>query len=329
MRFGLIGSNVIVSQFLAAAKQCDGFVLQATCSRDLEHARLNARVWGAVSAYGDVEALAADPLVDAVYIASPNLFHFAQAKTMLEAGKHVLVEKPAALSRAEWEVLTTLAREKNKLILEAMRPAFLPGLTAVREAMEEIKPIRYAQFSYCQYSSRYDKFKAGIVENAFDPTLGNGALMDIGVYCVHWMVALFGRPEAVRGSAAFVPMSIDGLGSTTAHYDGLLVDCVYSKIHASAVPCRLEGEGGVIELSPFPLPNHMRLTSRMDGSVREMSFGHREHDITYEIEAFMALCAQPEQAVQHQRQTMDALWVLDAIRTQTGIDFVPKPDRNR
>ncbi len=323
MRFGLIGSNVIVTRFLSAAKLCDGFVLQATCSRDFARAQENAKAWGAVSAYGDVDALAADPLVEAVYIASPNSFHFAQAKTMLAAGKHVLVEKPATLCEAEWETLTALAREKGLLVLEAMRPAFLPGLAAVREAMEMIGPIRFAQFSYCQYSSRYDRFKAGTVENAFDPTLGNGALMDIGVYCAYWMVALFGRPEAVCGSATFLPCSIDAVGSVTGRYDGHLAHCVYSKIHDSVAPCRLEGEGGAIELSPFPLPNHMRLTLWADGTVRETVFGHREQDIAYEIEAFMALCARPEQAECHWRETLDTLWVLDSVREQAGIDFLP------
>lgn len=325
MRFGLIGSNLIVTQFLSAAKLCEGFVLQATCSRDLAHAQENAREWGAVSAYGDLAALAADPLVDAVYIASPNSLHFAQAKAMLAAGKHVLVEKPATLCLQEWETLTALARQKGLLVLEAMRPAFLPGLAAVREAMAAVAPIRFAQFSYCQYSSRYDKFKEGIVENAFDPTLGNGALMDIGVYCAHWMVALFGRPESVCGSAMFLPRSIDGVGSTTARYDGLLAHCVYAKVHQSATHCRLEGEGGTIELWPFPLPDHMRLTRRVDGTVQETTFGHREQDIAYEVDAFMALCAQPAQALPLQRQTLDTLWVLDEVRAQTGIDFVPKP----
>ena len=326
MRFGLIGSNLIVSRFLSAAKWCDDFVLQATCSRDLARAQQNADAWGAASAYDSVDALADDPRVQAVYIASPNRSHFEQAKTLLAAGKHVLVEKPATLCRTEWESLTALAREKGLLVLEAMRPAFLPGLAAIREAMEQIAPIRFAQFTYCQYSSRYDKFRAGIVENAFDPTLGNGALMDIGVYCAHWMVALFGQPEAVSGSATFLPRSIDAVGSITARYPGLIAQCAYSKIHDSSAPCRLEGEGGTMELFPFPLPNHMRLTLRAGDRVEETAFGHQEQDMAYEIAAFMRLCARPAEAEPYQRQTLDTLWVLDSVRAQTGIDFVAKPN---
>lgn len=324
MRFGVIGSNVIVTRLISAAKLCEGFVLQATCSRDPARARDNAAAWGAHSAYADVAALAADPLVEAVYIASPNRLHFEQAQMLIAAGKHVLVEKPATLTRREWETLCALAGDKGVLVLEAMRPAFLPGLAAVQAAVQSVAPVRYAQFPYCQYSSRYDKFRAGIVENAFDPTLGNGALMDIGVYCAHWMAMLFGRPETVEGSAVFLPGSIDAVGSLTARYEGLIAHCDYSKVHDSDAPCRVEGENGTVELWPFPLPKQMRITPRGQ-AAQEVSFGHQEQDMAYEITAFMRLCAHPADAEVFQQHTLHTLWVLDTVRAQAGIDFVPKP----
>lgn len=327
MRFGVIGSNFIVETFLSAAKLCDSFVLQAVYSRELSRAQGNAHEWGAVSAYDDLAMLEADPLVEAVYIASPNSLHYEQAVRMLNAGKHVLVEKPAALGQAEWEELLRLAEEKRLLVLEAMRPAFLPGLDTIREAMAAIAPIRSAFFSYNQYSSRYDRFKAGVVDNAFDPTLGNGALMDIGVYCVHWMVAMFGRPAAVDGNAVFLPMSIDVVGSAVGQYPGMIVQCIYSKVHASNTSARIEGEGGTVELSPFPLPNKMRVSLRATGEVREVELGHIEQDMAYEIDAFTALCAHPVDAELYQHQTSDTLWVMDELREQTGIDFVPKLEK--
>jgi len=325
MRFGVIGSNFIVDTFLSAAKLCDNFVLQAVYSRTLTRAQEYACEWGAVSAYDDLAMLASDSQVEAVYIASPNSLHYEQAARMLNAGKHVLVEKPAALCQKDWEELLRLAREKHLLVLEAMRPDFLPGLTTIREMMATIAPIRSAFFSYNQYSSRYDRFKAGIVENAFDPTLGNGALMDIGVYCVHWMVAMFGRPTAVSGCAVFLPMSIDAVGSAVGQYPDRIAQCIYSKVHASNTPSRIEGEGGTVELSPFPLPNKLRVSLRATGEVREVELGHIEQDMAYEVNAFTALCAHPAEAEIYQHQTSDTLWVLDGVREQAGIDFVPKP----
>ena len=105
----------------------------------------------------------------------------------------------------------------------------------------------------------------------------------------------------------------------------MIAQCIYSKVHASSTPCRMEGEGGTLELSPFPLPNKMKVTLRATGAVREVELGHMEQDMAYEIDAFTALCAKPMDAEPYQRQTLDTLWVLDRVREQTGIDFVPKP----
>ena len=324
MRFAVIGSNFIAQRFLAAAKQCEDFSLQAVYSRDPLHAQENAHAWGATGAYHHLEALAADPLVEAVYIASPNACHFEQAALLLRAGKHVLCEKPAVPSAPEWETLLGLARDNRVLILEAMRPAFLPGIPAIRDALVRIEPLRFAQFPYCQYSSRYDRFKAGVVENAFDPTLCNGALMDIGVYCLYWMVALLGIPMQTQGSAVFLPRAIDAVGSVTGLYPGMVAQCVYSKIHASDAPCRVEGEGGTVELTPFPIPNRVRITPRNTGLAQEIDLCTAQQDMVYELEAFIRMGSQPALAALYQQQTLEVLRVMDEVRRQAGIDFRPR-----
>ena len=321
MRFAINGSNFIVQRLMAAAKPCEGFTLQAVYSRDPLRAQENALAWGAASAYHQLDALAADPLVEAVYIASPNACHFEQAALMLRAGKHVLCEKPAVPSADEWETLLGLAGDSRALVLEAMRPAFLPGVPVIRDALKQIEPLRFAQFPYCQYSSRYDRFKAGVVENAFNPALCNGALMDIGVYCIHWMVALLGVPMQTQGSAVFLPHAIDAVGSVTGLYPSMVAQCVYSKIHASDAPCRLEGEGGTVELTPFPIPNRFRITPRNTGLTQEIDLGTTEQDMVYELEAFIRMASHPQMAAAYQRQTLEVLRVMDAVRGQAGIDF--------
>ena len=325
MRFGIIGSNFIVQRFLSAAKGCDEFTLQAVYSRDRARAEQNALEWGAGDAHDSVAALAANPRVEAVYIASPNSLHFEQAALMLRHHKHVLVEKPAALSLQQWETLLDVAREHQTLLLEAMRPAYLPYLDVIQNALEQIKPIRYANFSYCQYSSRYDRFKNGVVENAFNPTLGNGSLMDIGVYCVWWMVALLGRPQQAQGHSVFLPRSIDAMGSATACYPGWTAQCVYSKVHDSFAPSRIEGEKGTLELTALPIPTRMRLTLRQNGEAQETELQPLTEDMRYEIQRFIQLSETPDHAKPDQKLTSDTLWVLDGIRGTSGIDFKIHP----
>ena len=317
----MIGTNFITTRFLAAARLCEGFALQTVYSRDQARAESAARQWDAVTACHSLQALADDTAVEAVYIASPNSCHYEQAALMLASGKHVLCEKPSVPTRDEWSALLALAASKGVLLLEAMRPAFLPGLPAIRDALSQIAPVRFAHFPYCQYSSRYDRFRAGDVDNAFNPTLCNGALMDIGVYCLHWMVQLFGLPQKLQGNAVFLPHAIDALGSATGVYHQMLALCTYSKVNQSDVPCRLEGENGTLELSPFPIPRRMRITLRATGEVRETDFGHKELDMSYEVAAFIRLCGDPASAVPFQHMTLDTLDVMDELRAQTGIDF--------
>ena len=83
--------------------------------------------------------------------------------------------------------------------MEAMKNVHSPGFHAMMDNLYKIGTVRRATIQYCQYSSRYDKFKKGIIENAFNPKLSNGALMDIGSYCIHFLASLFGKPEKILG----------------------------------------------------------------------------------------------------------------------------------
>jgi predicted dehydrogenase len=320
MRFATIGSNYITEWFLTAAAQCDGFTLQAVYSRSAEQAEANRVRWGAHTAYADLCALAADPLVDAVYLASPNHCHVAQSQQMLRAGKHVLCEKPIAPDEASLASLLATAREHGVLLLEAMRPAFLPAVEEIRALLPGLGTLRYAEFPYCQYSSRYDHVLAGGRENAFDPTLCNGALMDIGVYCVHWMLILLGEPSDVISRASFMPHAIDVSGTALCSYPGFVAQLCYSKVHASLRPCVLEGEKGSLHIRPFPLPTDATFTPR-GGEAQVISLNTPALDMALEINAFMRMAAHPGDAAPYQQLSLQALRVMDRIRLDNGIDF--------
>ncbi|MDR1765436.1 MAG: Gfo/Idh/MocA family oxidoreductase [Lachnospiraceae bacterium] len=212
IRFATIGTGNIVDKFLASALAVDGLRYVAVYSRSAETAAAFAGKYAPPACtacpplriFTDPEALAADTDIDAVYIASPNSFHHDQAALFLSRGKHVLCEKPVTSNRRELEHLIALSEKHGAILLEAMWTAYTPGFAAIRENLPRLGPIRRVDLRYCQYSSRYDRYKAGIVDNAFNPALSNGALMDIGVYCVHTLVRLFGAPDAVKADALFL-----------------------------------------------------------------------------------------------------------------------------
>lgn len=323
MRFGIIGTNFITEDFLTAAAECEDFTLTTVYSRTHETARAFADKWGAPDATDSLQALADSPEVDAVYIASPNVCHAQQALQMLRAGKHVLCEKPIAKDSAQLAELLDTARACGKTLLEAMRPAFLPSLEALCTAMEKIGPVRRAVISYCQYSSRYDKFKRGMVENAFDPTLCNGALMDIGVYCVHMMVMLFGPPQEICARGWFLPQSIDAAGTAICTYDKMHVQLAYSKVNQSHSPAEVQGERGTLFFEPAATP-HTAWIEYNDGTREQLPFAVHPNDMLYEARQFIRIAEGREPAQMWHTWSRQAMCVMDEMRRQIGIDFLRK-----
>ena len=314
MKFAIIGSNFIVDLFMQSAQGCPDFTPQVAYSRTRAQAEANAARWGAARAVWDWQALLDAPDVQAVYVASPNLCHKQQTLDLLNAGKHVLCEKPLTLTRADAEELYAAADRRGLALMEAMRPAHLPCLDRVRQAMVQVGPIRRADFIYCQYSSRYDKFKRGIVENAFDPSMGGGALRDIGVYPLAWMELLFGAPAVVQAAGYTLPGSIDAVGSAVALYDGLTATAGWSKVHDGRNAARLEGERGIVELTPFPLPNRMTVAPR-GGTPETVPLETDALDMRYELEDFIRLCAAPSNDP-WRVHTLQVLTMMEQIRAQ-------------
>lgn len=325
VRFGTIGSNFIVERFLESAALCPDFRLAAVYSRSGERAEMLARKWGAPHAHCLPERLAADDTVDAVYIASPNVCHAAQVLTMLDAGKHVLCEKPMATTAEEFAAMKKAARKNGAVLMEAMRSAHLPSLGVLKETIPQLGVLRSAEFTYCQYSSRYDKWKSGVTENAFNPAMRGGALMDIGVYCVHMMLMLLGQPLSLKGEARFLPGSIDVTGTATAEYAGFSARLNYSKIHDSFLPAEIAGENGTLHFGPVSAPAFAKWLPRggNDGEWTELLPGVLRNDMHCEIEDFIALTegrGEPELFLNWSGQAIAA---LDGLRADTGIDYLP------
>ena len=323
--FAVIGRNFVVDSFLTAALARDDVRLLGVYSRRADTGRAFADKYGAERVYTDLDALAGDEDIDFVYVASPNICHEAQTVRLLEGGKHVLVEKPAAPTLAGFLQMADAAKQNGRVLMEAMMPAHMPALEAVRALLPRIAPVRMADFSYCQYSSRYDKFKAGIVENAFDPTLCNGALLDIGVYCVLWIAALFGTPRDLQCAGTFLPGSIDADGAFLAQYDDLVCRVAYSKIADSAQPCEIQGEGGRIRIDRASRPREVTLTTR-GGASETFRIPDACHEMSYELADFLACLdgASPEPFTEI---TRISLGITDRVREKLGINF-QKEKRN-
>mgnify|MGYP002527645160 FL=1 len=230
IRFAVIGTNTITDKFLQAASALPDFKLCAVYSRTLARAQEYAQKNNVSLVFDSLEALADSDQIDAVYIASPNFCHAAQSILMMQHHKHVLCEKPIASNASEFQQMYDTAIKNQVILLEAMRSVFSPGFAAIRSLLPVLGTIRQVDFSFCKYSSRYDHFKEGIIENAFHPALSNAALMDIGVYCVHPLVSLFGMPASIQSSSIFLSNGFEGAGTVLLQYPDMQATLRYSKI---------------------------------------------------------------------------------------------------
>ena len=325
IRLATIGSNFIVDWFLTGLTMCEEISHTTVYSRTEEKGRAFGAKYGVTKIHTDLDALAADPEIDVVYIASPTACHCDQAMRMLRAGKHVICEKPAASNAREWRAMRALAEEKGLVLMEAMKNVYAPGYAILEELMGQIGPLRRATFQFCQYSSRYDNYKKGIIENAFRPELSNGAIMDIGCYCIHLMTRLFGMPERVLADGLLLSNGCDGAGTVLAHYPEMQATVIYSKITDNRVPSEIQGERGSILIDEVPHLRKLEVVWR-DGRREEhlsprLPVEKDRNNLVYEALAFQRFVHDRTGLDRFQQATEDALAVMDEARRQMGIHF--------
>lgn len=312
IRFATIGSNVIVDSFLRGAAHDSRFTLQAVYSRTQERAVEFAARHGAQQTFTSPEALAACPQVDAVYIASPNSFHAPQAIMMMEHGKHVLCEKPLAPSFAEGEAMTRAARRHGVVLMEAMKTTLMPNFFRVKEALPHIGKARRFFAQFCQYSSRYDNFKKGVVSNAFRAGMGTGALRDLGVYGLAPLVHLFGMPQQLQASATLLSTGVDGQGSVLMTYPEMEAVVEFSKISDSFLPSEIQGERGRILIGKLSTMKNPVLELR-DGTTTDLSVPTLEDDMYYELKEFIDVIESGtgESGINTHQRSLDVLRLVD------------------
>lgn len=248
IRLGVIGTGYITRAFLGGCKKTGQYVLQAVCSRAKETGEAFAASLGGATVYTDLNAMLADPLVDAVYIATPNSLHVEQSRKALEAGKHVICEKPLATTTEPIRELYRVADENNVVFMEAIMTAHLPQLRVLKDLVKKAGSTQRATLKFKQYSSRYDEFLAGKIAPVFDPAYDGGALGDLGIYTVYTAHLLFGVPHRTTASHTLLANGVDGAGCATLYYDGFAVDLVYSKTDGTDSASEIVGESGTVRL---------------------------------------------------------------------------------
>ena len=285
MKLGIVGSGKIVQEFLPWLAASRAFEVAALCStpRSADKAAALCAQYGVPLHTTEYEQLLA--AVDTVYIALPNLLHTAYAKAALEAGRNVIVEKPLAPCASEAAALSALAHRKGCFLFEAMTTQYLENYRKLRQLLPRVGQVKLVQCNFSQYSSRYDAFCAGQTAPVFDPKQAGGALMDLGVYNVSYIVGLFGEPQQVH-YAANIERGIDTSGILTMEYSSFKAVSIAAKDCAAPARYVIQGtKGYLLQKSTANICGAVTFHAN-DGREEHFSLNGRRPRCAAEFEAF-------------------------------------------
>lgn len=247
MKLGIIGSGLIVQEFLPKLVQMDGMKIEGILGvpQDLDHVKNLCKEHQIPLATASFEELCSSG-IDTVYVAVPNFLHYEFCQKALNHGLNVIVEKPMTSNLKEALSLKELAQSKKLFIFEAITTLYLDTYKKIQEWLPKIGDIKLVQSQYSQYSRRFDAFKNGEVLPVFDPKKAGGALMDLSLYNLHYVMGLFGKPEEAKYYSN-IEKNIDTSGLLVLKYPSFIACCVGAKDSHGMYGGMIQGTKGYIK----------------------------------------------------------------------------------
>lgn len=317
-KWGLIGPGLIAEKFAEDVQATENSVLYAVASRS--GARKFVKRFNVPVVYDSYEALAADPNVDGIYIATPHRFHYGNAKLCLEAGKPVLCEKPLTVNQAESADLVAISREKNVFLMEALWSRYLPALRQVRAWLDdgEIGELIMVRSDFCI-------FKRGeLHERWLNPELAGGALLDLGIYPIavsQWVIQE--NPEIVQSVGILGETGVDHRLAVNMQYpSGAIAQFMTSFDFPMKNEMVIQGTDGFIHI-PHSFWQADSVVLEKGGKSRLLELPFRKGGFEYEIEE-AAVCIRAgkieSESMTHE-DTLANMRVMDEIRAQIGLKY--------
>lgn len=325
MKYATIGTSWITEKFISAASTVKGMDLYAVYSRSIEKAKQFADKYAIELIYDNLEALASDSNIEAVYIASPNVMHYEQSKFLLLHGKNVFCEKPATTTKEQMEELIALAERNNLIYLEAIMTIHTKGFREIRSNLKKAGNIRSAHFDFYQLSSKYPLYTEGKNPNIFNPEMHTGCLMDIGVYNLYLAAALFGMPDKIISDTVFLPNGCDAAGTAILRYDSLAVTLNYSKVGQSYSYSEIIGDTGTLLFSSVSQLTGLSFRHKETNSELIPEEVSRDEIMGEEAAFFLKMCElrdfNNEGYVFAQKTALIVREICDTIRKNNGFLF--------
>ncbi|WP_374362194.1 Gfo/Idh/MocA family protein [Pseudoduganella danionis] len=323
IRWGILGTGKIAKAFAAALQITPGAKLVAVASRSMESAAPFAQEFGAERAHGSYQALADDPEVDVIYIATPHPMHHENALLCLNGGKAVLVEKSFTMNRRQAEEVIALARSKKLFVMEAMWTRFIPAMVEAKRIIDSgeigVPANVSADFGFTA--------NFGPEHRVFNPVLGGGALLDLGIYPLSMAAFFLGPVTAVQAQAEVTDSGVDmQTVFTLKHQQGGVSACSCSLRSRSPTELIISGTKGYLRLHDRFHNTSTLSVVLVDGSSRSErtvqlpitgnGYTHEAQEVGRCLRAGLI-----ESPVMSHEETLAIMGTLDEIRRQIGLVY--------
>ena len=319
LRWGILSTGTIADKFVSEAVGLDNHLVQAVASRSIDKARVFADKFGIARAWGTYDELFNDPNVDVIYVGTPHVFHYENTLAALNAGKSVLCEKPLTINAFQARALFQAARRNDVYLMEALWTFFLPAWKKVHEwlAQQRIGKVRLIQADF-GFSTPFDP-----QSRLFDPKLGGGALLDLGVYALSAAQRVVGSPpEELDARARLAPTGVDATTVMTAVYPGgILAQLSCSVEQLTENTLVIYGEKGKILMPRFWMADEAVLQSQTGDEF----FHDDRKNLGYACEALAVeadlAAARKENPLISEAFSVALSETLDRVRKLTGVVY--------
>jgi predicted dehydrogenase len=325
--WAILGPGSIAAMFADALTGIEDGQLLGVASRDMAKAKAFADRYQAPRAYGSYQHMLQDPDIDIVYIATPQSLHYAQAKMCLEAGKHVLVEKPLTINARQSRQLIELARRKNLLLQEALWSRFMPCFEQVKSWLDDQR-IGALQYICSDIGFAFGHEQGHRLHN---PELGGGALLDLGIYSVTLSQLLMQEhPSEIMAMASFGKLKVDENTQVNMRYPSGRFAQFTCTINAQASNTMiLMGTKGRISLPSCFWNGNLASLYQDDKLQEDIAFPHKINGFEYQIKEAMKMIHKKQSCSQFMphADSLAVMQTLDEIRRQIGLEFSPDAER--
>ena len=319
IKWGIIGLGAIANKFAIDLATIDGAELYAVASRNQEKANEFAKKHNATKAYGSYEALANNPEIDAVYIATPHALHKENALMCLEKGIAVLGEKPFAMNTQEVDDIITKAKEKNVLLMEALWTYFLPHYQFV---LKELKNKTYGNILKIESDFGFHR-PYDTTSRLFNKSMGGGSLLDIGIYPIFTALSTLGLPNGIEASATFFENGTDSTCNMIFNYNNNVKAYLKSSL-VEALPTEavFYCEKGIIKINTqFHAPTTVTIITEDKEETKD--FGYNTIGYNYEAIHFNQLIREgkTESDVMTFEFSRNLIKTLDTVKDIIGLEY--------